>query len=58
MKLIELKEEVFPFPEDSDVKVVLPNGQRQNFTITHQTLLDAEGEIIAYEILLCPNYKE
>lgn len=58
MKLIELKEIMFPFPEDSQVMIELHDGEQLGLTITHETILDSEGEIIAYKILLCPNYKE
>lgn len=58
MKLIELKELLFAFPEDSEVVIELPDDDEligddlYNFTISH-VMLD-EG----YEIRLCltPNY--
>lgn len=54
MKLIELKEIVFPFPEDSQVMIELPGGEQLNIIATHETILDSEGEIIAYKILFLP----
>ncbi len=58
MKLIELKELLFAFPEDSEVVIELPDEDEligddlYNFTVSH-VMLD-EG----YEIRLCltPNY--
>jgi len=58
MKLIELKEQLFAFPEDSEVVIELPDegeligDDLYNFTVSH-VMLD-EG----YEIRLCltPNY--
>jgi hypothetical protein len=54
MKLIELKELVFPFPEDSQVMIELPDGEQLNIIATHETILDSEGEIVAYKILFLP----
>ena len=58
MKLIELKELLFAFPEDSEVVIELPDEDEligddlYNFTVSHVML--EEG----YEIRLCltPNY--
>jgi hypothetical protein len=58
MKLIELKELLFAFPEDSEVVIELPDEDEligddlYNFTVSHVMLDDG------YEIRLCltPNY--
>jgi hypothetical protein len=58
MKLIELKELLFAFPEDSEVVIELPDENEligddlYNFTVSHVMLDDG------YEIRLCltPNH--
>ncbi len=58
MKLIELKELLFAFPEDSEVVIELPDEDEligddlYNFTVSHVMLDDG------YEIRLCltPHY--
>jgi hypothetical protein len=58
MKLIELKEWLFPFPEDSEVVIEVfdenapANEDLYDFYVDHVTIRE-EGEIQAYEIRLC-----
>jgi hypothetical protein len=58
MKLIELKELLFPFPEDSEVVIEVfdenapANEDLYDFYVDHVTIRE-EGEIQAYEIRLC-----
>lgn len=58
MKLIELKELLFPFPEDSEVVIEVfdenapANEDLYDFYVDHVTIRE-NGEIESYEIRLC-----
>ena len=58
MKLIELKEQLFAFPEDSEVVIEVfdenapANEDLYDFTVDHVTIRE-DGEIKSYEIRLC-----
>lgn len=58
MKLIELKELLFPFPEDSEVVIEVfdenapANEDLYDFNVDHVTIRE-DGEIKSYEIRLC-----
>jgi hypothetical protein len=58
MKLIELKEWLFPFPEDSEVVIEVfdenapANEDLYDFNVDHVTIRE-DGEIKSYEIRLC-----
>lgn len=58
MKLIELKELLFPFPEDSEVVIEVfdenapANEDLYDFYVDHVTIRE-DDDIKAYEIRLC-----